>query len=62
MRVTIVTTWFPTGRSPGLGVFVARHAASRTRPTEPADADAHPYGDGNAAARVVQALTEHLPG
>ena len=37
-------------------------AASRTRPTEPADADAHPYGDGNAAARVVQALTEHLPG
>ena len=28
MRVTIVTTWFPTGRSPGLGVFVARHAAS----------------------------------
>ena len=29
---------------------------------EPADADAHPYGDGNAAARVVQALTEHLPG
>ena len=37
-------------------------AASRTRPTEPADADAHPYGDGHAAARVVQALTEHLPG
>lgn len=36
-------------------------AASRARPTEPADADAHPYGDGNAAARVVQALTEHLP-
>mgnify|MGYP000905829102 CR=1 FL=1 len=28
MRVTIVTTWFPTNRSPGLGVFVARHAAS----------------------------------
>ena len=28
MRVTIVTTWFPTHRSPGLGVFVARHAAS----------------------------------
>lgn len=28
MRVTIVTTWFPTERFPGLGVFVARHAAS----------------------------------
>ena len=28
MRVAIVTTWFPTHRSPGLGVFVARHAAS----------------------------------
>ena len=30
MRVTIVTTWFPTERSPGLGIFVARHAASMT--------------------------------
>ena len=37
-------------------------AASRPRPTEPAEAEAHPYGDGNAAHRVVQALTDHLPG
>lgn len=30
MHVTNVTTWFPTERSPGLGIFVARHAASMT--------------------------------
>ena len=28
MRVTIVSTWFPTEVSAGLGIFVARHAAS----------------------------------
>ena len=37
-------------------------AASRPRPTEPREADAHPYGDGHAAERVVQELTAHLPG
>ena len=37
-------------------------AASRPRPAEPPQADAHPYGDGHAAERVVQELTAHLPG
>ena len=37
-------------------------AASRPRPAEPREADAHPYGDGHAAERVVQELTAHLPG
>ena len=37
-------------------------AASRPRPTEPREANAHPYGDGHAAERVVAELTAHLPG
>ncbi|WP_172119782.1 non-hydrolyzing UDP-N-acetylglucosamine 2-epimerase [Actinomyces faecalis] len=42
------------------GPQVAR-AASRPRPAEPAESVAHPYGDGHAATRVAQVLTEHLP-
>ena len=37
-------------------------AASRPRPAEPPQVDAHPYGDGHAAERVVAELTAHLPG
>jgi len=32
MRVTIVSTWFPTEVSAGLGIFVARHAAPTAAP------------------------------
>ncbi|MCR2053196.1 UDP-N-acetylglucosamine 2-epimerase (non-hydrolyzing) [Actinomyces bowdenii] len=36
-------------------------AAGRPRPAEPAQEDAHPYGDGHAAERVVQELAAHRP-